>query len=42
MLFYDILFIVNEYDWIGVIGVNGFGKMNLLDVLVGIMVLEVG
>lgn len=41
-LFHDISFIVNEHDRIGVIGVNGSGKTNLLDVLAGITAPEAG
>lgn len=41
-LFHDISFIVNEHDRIGVIGVNGSGKTNLLDVLAGITTPEAG
>ncbi|VDG24278.1 ABC-F family ATP-binding cassette domain-containing protein [Lactiplantibacillus mudanjiangensis] len=41
-LFNDISFIVNEHDRIGVIGVNGSGKTNLLDVLAGVTAPEAG
>ncbi len=41
-LFDDISFIVNEHDRIGVIGVNGSGKTNLLDVLAGVTAPEAG
>ncbi|MFD1422108.1 ABC-F family ATP-binding cassette domain-containing protein [Lactiplantibacillus songbeiensis] len=41
-LFKDISFIVNEHDRIGVIGVNGSGKTNLLDVLAGVTAPEAG
>ncbi|WP_338211176.1 ABC-F family ATP-binding cassette domain-containing protein [Lactiplantibacillus paraxiangfangensis] len=41
-LFQDISFIVNEHDRIGVIGVNGSGKTNLLDVLAGVTAPEAG
>jgi len=41
-LFKDISFIVNEHDRIGVIGVNGSGKTNLLDVLAGVTAPESG
>ncbi|ETY74226.1 ABC-F family ATP-binding cassette domain-containing protein [Lactiplantibacillus fabifermentans] len=41
-LFKDISFIVNEHDRIGVIGVNGSGKTNLLDVLAGVTAPEHG
>lgn len=38
----NLLFEFNEGVWVGLIGYNGFGKIILLRVLVGIYVLVIG
>lgn len=35
VFFEDVFFLINEGDWIGLIGINGSGKISFLNVIVG-------